>query len=377
MRSHTQQHLQPVQLPPFFTQAWVLLVIILIYGIPIFLAYHFASFIEPVVESYVLEPLSGTLTNMPAFVQTLFMGDYGLISLGTFSFVWAFPVVLFVGVSIALAEETGLQTKLVRGSDPLLRKIGLTGSDLVPVLTGYGCNVVAIMQTKGCHACSQKHCVSMVSFGSACSYQIGATLSIFNAVHAPWMFIPYIGVLFVAGACHTRIWYGKPRDMPLIFPGGSRLRKPAKKRVVKKLTGMLNQFFYQAMPVFLLICFIAFLLDEFKIMAFVIGIFEPVFSFFSLPVEAAVAIFFSVLRKDGILLFNEGGGAMLATFSILEIFVVVYLASTLSGCLVTIWTIGKQMGVKAALSVTGKQATTSVLSALVMLVLVRLITGDL
>ncbi|WP_084405804.1 nucleoside recognition domain-containing protein [Alteribacter aurantiacus] len=372
MKSHSHSYPEPLWLPPFFRQIGVIVAILLIYGLPIALAYQFASLVEPVVERYLLEPVSHALREYPAMVQAFFIGDYGLVSLGTFSFVWAFPVVLFVGISIAITEESGLQTKLVRTIDPLLRKIGLTGADLVPVLTGYGCNVVALMQAKSCHSCSQKQCVSMISFGSACSYQIGATLSVFNAASAPWLFVPYIALLFIVGAIHTRLWYEKPPENPFLYIGGKRLRRPKKRNVLLKLRGMLSQFLTQAMPIFLFICFVAFILDELMIMNMFIRLLEPVFSFFSLPSEASVAILFSILRKDGILLFNEGGGALLTSFSTLEIFVLVYLASTLSGCLVTVWTMAKQMGIKAAVSVTSKQATTSIISALVMLVVVRL-----
>ena len=41
--------------------------------------------------------------------------------------------------------------------DPALRHIGLSGRDLVPVLSGFGCNVVATFQSRACSALSLIH----------------------------------------------------------------------------------------------------------------------------------------------------------------------------------------------------------------------------
>ncbi|TVP80840.1 MAG: ferrous iron transporter B [Alkalicoccus sp.] len=355
---------------PFLTMA-VVLMIVLIYGLPVYTAYQFASFMEPLAETFVIEPLGELFSDTPVFIHTFLFGDFGIVSLGSFSFIWAFPVVVLVGMSIAITENTRLQNKLVFYIEPSLRKLGLSGADFIPVISGYGCNVVAVMQSKGCRSCTNQQCLSMISFGSACSYQIGATLSIFNAANIPWLFAPYIFLLFVVGAVHTRLWYGKGPAAPVHVPASTRLRKPDWKTILFKVKGMLSQFFYQAMPIFLIICFAAFLLDELAVIDYFISFVKPLLILMTLPPEGAVGVIFSFFRKDGILLFNEGSGAVLASFSTLEIFVLVYLASTLSGCLVTIWTIARQAGTAFASKHVLKQAVTSLVSAAVVLFLTK------
>lgn len=90
--------------------------------------------------------------------------------------------------------------------------------------------------------------------------------------------------------------------------------------------------------------------------------------------EAAAGIVFSMIRKDGILLFNEGGGALLSSLAPGTVFLLVYIASTLSACLVTIWTIAKELRWKAASGLYIKQLITSVASAGVLLAIIRLFT---
>ena len=122
-------------------------------------------------------------------LQHILFGHYGVISLGTYSFVWALPVVFMISLSTALIDITHLKHYIVWSIEPTMMRLGLHGSDIIPLLEGFGCNAAAITQaTHQCHRCTKVQCMSLVSFGTACSYQIGATLSIFNASHRSWLF---------------------------------------------------------------------------------------------------------------------------------------------------------------------------------------------
>ena len=95
-------------------------------------------------------------------------------------------------------------------------------------------------------------------------------------------------------------------------------------------------------------------------------LFTPLVQWLNLPAEAAVGLVFSMIRKDSILLFNEGNQVLLMSMSTFQLFLVVYLASTFSACAVTFWTIAKELGVKEALLLSGKQMITSFTSALLL-----------
>ena len=79
-------------------------------------------------------------------------------------------------------------------------KVGPTRADIIPVLEGFGCNAAAVSQAASqCHQCTKAQCMSLISFGSSCSYQIGATLSIFNVAQRSWLFVPYLILVFLGG----------------------------------------------------------------------------------------------------------------------------------------------------------------------------------
>ncbi|TLD72171.1 ferrous iron transporter B [Phragmitibacter flavus] len=346
-----------------------LLAMAMMFALPVYAAYWFASWAQPLLDERLISPMKEAFSWLPSLPQALLTGGYGVITLGWYSFLWAFPVVVLLALSVAIAEETGLKDRITAALDPWLRRVGLDGRDLIPVLMGFGCNVVAVFQSRSCSSCTRKSCVSMIAFGSACSYQIGASLSIFAASGHPGLFVPYLFMLIVVGALHTRFWHGglsSTHAQPL--HERAFLQVPSARAVRWRVKASLKQFLLQAMPVFLLICIIAALLEYLGVMAVLEVGLAPLMTWLKLPVEAAGAILFSVLRKDGLLTLNSNEGTLLVSMGEAQIFLVVWLASTLTACLVTLWTIKKELGWMTAFKLAGRQAATSAMASVVMVI---------
>jgi Fe2+ transport system protein B len=117
------------------------------------------------------------------------------------------------------------------------------------------------------------------------------------------------------------------------------------------------------MPIFIVICLVAALLEHFGVIAWFTAGVAPMLGLFHLPGEAAPGILFSILRKDGLLTLNSGDGALITAMSAGQIFVLVWLASTFTACLVTLWTVRRELGWKPAALLAGRQAVTSLVSA--------------
>ncbi|MCZ1264405.1 nucleoside recognition domain-containing protein [Paenibacillus tundrae] len=341
--------------------------LILLFAAPVYVAYLFSGWIQPLADAWILEPLHRMTAGLWNPLQAIMLGDYGMISLGLYSFIWAFPVVFLIGVSVAVTEESGLKDRITDSLDEWMRKIGLNGKDLIPVLSGFGCNVVAVFQSRTCSSCTRKACVSMISFGSACSYQIGASLSIFSSGGKPWLFFPYMLVLVLAGAIHTRLWNRNRLDDTLpLHANRTFLQKPSWRSVSWRVRSVMKQFLVQAMPIFIGICVVATLLEQTRILSALNGALTPVLAIFHLPGDAAGGILFSILRKDGLLVLNQDQGSFVEDLSGGQLFILVYLASTLTACLVTMWTIRKELGAVFAMQLAGKQLVTSLGSAFVL-----------
>ncbi|MFB8377347.1 nucleoside recognition domain-containing protein [Paenibacillus taichungensis] len=341
--------------------------LVLLFATPVYVAYLFSGWLQPLADAWILDPLHLMTVGLWNPLHAIMLGDYGIISLGLYSFIWAFPVVFLIGVSVAVTEESGLKDRITDSLDGWMRKIGLNGKDLIPVLSGFGCNVVAVFQSRTCSSCTRKACVSMISFGSACSYQIGASLSIFSSGGKPWLFFPYMLVLVLAGAIHTRLWNRNRLDDTLpLHAKRTFLQKPSWRSVSWRVRSVIKQFLVQAMPIFIGICVVATLLAQTGVLSVLTGALTPALAIFHLPGDAAGGILFSILRKDGLLVLNQDQGSFVEELSGGQLFILVYLASTLTACLVTMWTIRKELGAVLAMQLAGKQLVTSLGSAFVL-----------
>ncbi|WP_078380010.1 nucleoside recognition domain-containing protein [Sutcliffiella halmapala] len=346
---------------PFFGKLLSFLVLTFMFLVPVMGAYYFADALTPLVNSYLISSMEAKLNHAPVFIYSILVGDYGVFSLGIYSFLWAFPVVFLMGCTTAIVDETGLKDRIVDTLDPLLRNIGLNGKDLIPVLTGFGCNVVAVFQSRNCSLCTRKQCISFITFGSACSYQIGATLSIFNSAQKPWLIFPYLGLLIAGGIFHTRIWNRKYSTPPSFSVRKTFLQKPTINGLLFRLSSDIKQFCRQALPIFLIICVIAAIFHEIGLLQVLSFVFYPLLAIFDIPLAAASGLAFSIIRKDGILLFNEGQGELLVQLDDFQLVLLVFLASTLTACVVTMMTIWKEIGAKIALQLISKQLITSLI----------------
>ena len=338
-----------------------------LFAVPVWGAWLLSDYIQPIVDATLISPLQRIATDWPALIKSMVVGSYGLFSLGLYSFIWAFPVVLLVGLSLSVTEDSGLKERITTSLDPWLRNIGLSGQDLIPVLSGFGCNVVAVFQSRACSRCTRHACISMITFGSACSYQTGATLSLFNAAHHPWLFAPYLGLLFITGAIHTRLWN---RSIP---PGEHQnlteltwLQWPRWRNVKWMLKNSIRQFLVQAMPLFLLICFVAGILDHTGITRWLSETVAPFLRMFKLPPELMPGIIFSLLRKDGLMVLNQDGGSVMQSLSTPQLLILIWISSTVMACLVTVLTVAREINWRFALAITGKQALSSLTVALIL-----------
>jgi ferrous iron transport protein B len=352
-----------------------LLATLALFAIPVWLAFVLANWLEPLLDAIVIGPLTAVVSPLERtapIAHAVLAGGYGLLTLGVYSFLWAFPVVLFIGISVASTEEIGLKDRITTALDRWMRRIGLSGRDLIPVLSGFGCNVVAVFQTRTCSLCTRRACVSLIAFGSACSYQIGASLSIFNSAGHPGLFLPYILFLFVVGALHTRLWSRERQpSFSLASEGRAFLQRPTLSGGAWRVRAVLKQFLGTAMPVFLGFCVVSSVLQHFGVLDRLAGAAAPLFDVLNLPSSVAPGVVFSIIRKDGLLVLNQDHGALLQQLSAGQTFILVYLASTLTACLVTVLAIARELSVRWALQLMWQQVVTAVLSTALLAIVVR------
>ncbi|MDP0491031.1 MAG: nucleoside recognition domain-containing protein [Verrucomicrobiota bacterium JB023] len=321
---------------------------------------RFADSLYDPVASLMAQALA-SVASWPALPGALLGGDYGLLAMFPFLLLYALPTLLVFSAILAIYKSSGLIDRLSIALHPWLRPFGIGGRDLVRVIMGFGCNVSAIVSTRSCTTCSRGACVSAISFGAACSYQLPATLAVFAAAGMAGMGLAYLAVLTVTTLIYLRFTTPKvlrSAGNSLLITKPDPLTAPSWQSVWREVGSHLKQFVIMAFPVFIAICFAASLLDYFGILHALSRALAPLLSVFNLPAEATTAVILGSIRKDGIaigLLDNMGGELKVALSSPAQVLSAVYLAGVLLPCLVTVFTVAREMGWKFAARLCARQ----------------------
>jgi len=308
-----------------------------------------------------LSPLLEFIGRWPALWSALFGGDYGLVAMLPFLLLYALPTVLVFAVILSVYRSTGVIDLISTQLHPYLKHVGISGQDLVRVVMGFGCNVPAVVSSRGCDQCSRGACISAISFGAACSYQLPATFAVFSAAGYPEMGLCYLLLLTLTTLIYLRFTTPKAvrfanRLKTQTFR--TTIQKPNGRQVWADLVENFQDFIVTAFPIFVVICFGAALLDWTGVLSMFTKALSPVMGLFNLPGEAATAVVLGSVRKDGIaigLLNQEEGILRVALETPVQALTAVYLAGVLLPCIVTVTTIVKEMRWKFALLLCGKQ----------------------
>ena len=319
-----------------------------------------AAWVEPLTLA-ITTPLADSVVGWPGPLAAVLAGDYGLLIMGPLLFVWAVPTVLVYSALISVYKASGLSDRIGTALHPLLRPVGLHGRDVTRVLMGFGCNVPAIVSTRSCSSCTRPTTVGAISFGSACSYQLGATLAVFAAADRGGLVVPYLVLLVAATLVYTRL-ISQPGARStlnaLLISPRTFLTRPSFAAVGAEARGTVWAFFRTALPTFFAIAMVASLLDWSGVLDAAGRLLAPAMAVFALPVDAALPTVLAAVRKDGILLLAEEG--TVASLSATQLLVATFLAGTVLPCLVTAITIGRELGLRFTGRLVAQQAAFAV-----------------
>ena len=123
--------------------------------------------------------LSNSLSKLTgiSYIDYLFFGDYGILNgLGTIlSFV---PLIMALYFVLSLLEDSGYMARVAFIMDKAMRKVGLSGRAIIPMILGFGCNVPAIYATRVIPDKNDRLVAMLVNPLVLCS----ARLTVFSAI---------------------------------------------------------------------------------------------------------------------------------------------------------------------------------------------------
>ncbi|MCD1018225.1 ferrous iron transporter B, partial [Staphylococcus aureus] len=159
---------------------------------------------------------------------------------------------------------------------------------------------------------------------------------------------------------HNRIWLKKnDQQLSVPLPYDRQLHMPNIRQMLLQMWQNIQMFIVQALPIFITICLIVSILSLTPILNVLSQIFTPILSLLGISSELSPGILFSMIRKDGMLLFNLHQGALLQGMTATQLLLLVFFSSTFTACSVTMTMLLKHLGGQSALKLIGKQMVTS------------------
>lgn len=161
--------------------------------------------------SQVLPP--GELTNL--FINGILAGLSGIVV-----FV---PQIVLLFTFIAILEDTGYMARVSFIMDKLMRKFGLNGRSVIPLMSGVACAIPAIMSTRTISSWKERMITIMVTPLMSCSARLPVytllislivpqTAGFFNYQGLILMSLYLIGFIAAMGAALTMKWILKSRE---------------------------------------------------------------------------------------------------------------------------------------------------------------------
>ena len=180
------------------------------------------------------------------------------------------PIIVTLFFFLSLLEDTGYMARVAFVIDKPLRKIGLSGRSIVPMLIGFGCSVPAIMATRTVSSDRDRKMTILLTPYMSCSAKISIyaffTAAFFPTHRALVMISLYLlGILIGIVAALIMNWStfrGKPVPFVMELPN---YRLPSLKSVALLLWEKAKDFLQRAFTVIFLATIIIWFLQSFDI----------------------------------------------------------------------------------------------------------------
>jgi ferrous iron transport protein B len=291
---------------------------------------------------------------LPAFIQEALVGKFGLISTGlTLALGIVLPVLVTFFFAFGILEDLGYVPRLSVLLDRILRKLGLNGKGIVPLILGLNCITMAVLSTRILDTKKQRFIGTFLVIGLPCAPLLAVMLTLFASVSF-WVPIVVFGIILslkiLTGIIANKVVKGSGSDFIIEVPP---LRFPGIKNILIKTFNRTKWFVKEAIPYFLAATFIIFLLDQIGTLQLIQRLGAPIVkALLGLPVEATEVFIMSAIRRESGAaalkqMFDSGG---LATADLIVcLLVMTFIIPCLNTFLVTI----KQHGIKTALAIFG------------------------
>lgn len=353
---------------------------VLIMGLIFYLTFNvIGAFLQDFLQSGI-DQLS-MLTNHALSSAGVNKAIHSLIIDGIFagvgSVVSFLPIIIVLFFFLSMLEDSGYIARVAFFMDKLLRKIGLSGRSIVPLLIGFGCTVPAVMSTRILPSERDRRMTILLTPFMSCTAKLPVYAFFVNA------FFPGRGGLIMTGLYCLGILTGiiaallykvtifKGEAVPFVMELPN-YRLPGLKNVGQLLWEKAKDFLTKAFTVIFFATIIVWLLQSFdfhlnmvensrdSILASIAGIIAPVFRPLGLGSwQICTSLITGFIAKESVvstmeILFSDG---LTSSFTMLSALTMLTFTLLYTPCVAAISSIKREMGLRWAAGVVIWQCT--------------------
>ena len=207
------------------------------------------------LTAYGINPVAHSLV-----IDGIFAGVGGVLSF--------LPIIVTLFFFLSILEDTGYMARVAFVMDKLLRKIGLSGRSIVPMLIGFGCSVPAIMATRTVSSDRDRKMTILLTPYMSCSAKIAIYAFFTDALFPKYKALVMLGLyllgilvgILAALVMKGTAFRGKPVPFVMELPN---YRLPSLKNVGLLLWEKASDFLRRAFTVIFLASIVIWFLQTF------------------------------------------------------------------------------------------------------------------
>lgn len=287
---------------------------------------------------------------------------------GVGSVVSFLPIIVTLFLFLSLLEDSGYIARVAFVMDTLLRKIGLSGRSIVPLLIGFGCTVPAVMSTRILPSERDRKMTILLTPFMSCTAKL-PIYAFFVAAFFPHKggfimtglyFLGIVAGIICALLYKKTIFKGEPVPFVMELPN---YRLPSAKNVAQLLWEKAKDFLERAFTVIFIATIIIWFLQSFdthlnyiedssqSILAMISGLLEPLFRPLGLgDWRICTSLISGVMAKESVvstleILFEGGVGNAISALAAASLLVFSLLYTP---CIAAIASVKRELGTKWA-----------------------------
>lgn len=237
-------------------------------GIPIFavILYLVFSISQTTLGPFLADYLVGWIDSLYSFVEMLVGNDVnpllktllldGIIG-GVGAIVGFLPLIMVLFFLLALLEDSGYMARVAVVMDPYLKKVGLSGRSIIPMVMSTGCAIPGIMSTRTIRDDRQRRTTAMLTPFMPCGAKL-PVIALFAGVFfqgAAWVgtLMYFMGIMIVIfGALIIRKITGDTSKSSYFILELPEYRFPSIKRAFISMVSQGKQFVIKAVTIILI-----------------------------------------------------------------------------------------------------------------------------